>query len=185
MLDYNYKGKYYLIALLSLASLLILTTFCYAIDNNLRKIREDISAMKEQLRLEIELDKQVYKVEEPIIIKCKITNLGQNSINLHPFLFMDLLVNLKYKDSSEIVPFGPKILLKELIKKDDIVKLKSGEFYSLKRTVSKETYIMPSKVGYYELYVVYRNVVDELDRIKLWTGEIRSNIVQLEITKGN
>lgn len=178
---YNCKEKYYLAGSLILLPLFILTTICCATGNELPKTKEDTLVMNEQLKLEIELDKPVYKIEEPIIIECKIINLSKDTIKLHPILFMDLLVTLKYKDSSEIVPFGPKILLKELVRKDDIVELKSGEFHSYKKTISQETYIMPSKLGHYELYVIYNNVIKELDRIKLWVGEIKSNIVTFQM----
>lgn len=178
MIDYNYKKNIYWIIL---AFPFILSTTCWAMSNDSLKTKEDISPMSEKLKLEIELDKQLYKIEDPIIIKCNISNLGHDSINLHPILFMDLLINLKYQDSPEVMPFGPKILLKELIRKEDIIKLDPGEIYSFKRTVSKDTYIMPSKAGHYEFYVTYSNLVKELGGIKLWVGEIKSNTVKFEI----
>ena len=144
------------------------------------RITGDKQCMTEQLKLEIELDKKVYKPEEPIIIRGKIENLMKKTINLAPVLFMDLLVYLKH-DGQEVVPFGPIVVFYEIITKERIAKLQAGESYSFKRVIHKETYMMPTKIGQYEMYVTYSNMTENLEGIELWVGEIMSNVVKFEI----
>lgn len=177
----NYKEILLWITLSILISPFILMNVCCAISNDLVEPKEDTLFMNGQLKLEIELDKQIYKVEEPILIKCKISNLSQSLVNLHPILFMDLLVCLKYEDGKKVVPFGPIILLKELIRKEGIIKLEPEQSYSFVRRVDKERYLMPNKIGRYELYALYSNIIKEFEEIKLWVGELKSNVVKFEI----
>lgn len=164
-----------------LVSNFILINISCASSNNLIPNKEDIIQMSNILKLNIELNKQVYSLEEPIVIQCTIINLENNTINLKPILFMDLEIHLKYENEKEIVPFGPKVLLKELLRGEDIIKLESGRSYSFSKTIDKKIYVMPSKFGRYELFAIYRNLTKELERIKLWTGEIKSNTVEFEI----
>ena len=138
--------------------------------------------MTEQLKLEIELDKTIYKPEESIMIKVKIENLAKGAINLAPILTMSLLIYLKYEEEQKVVPLEPLILLRELVRKENIIRLHPDESHVFERQISKTLhYIMPNKVGRYELYVIYDNKMENLEGIELWIGEIKSNVVKFEI----
>ena len=144
------------------------------------KHNEGKKHMNGQLELEIELDKEAYRVEESIKVKCSIKNVSKDTVYLPPPLFMNLIVYLKYQEGQE-VPFGPKVLFSEIVKKEDIIKLQPNESYRFERIVSKELYFMPNKVGQVELFVLYRNKTEGMEEIKLWTGELKSNVVKFEI----
>jgi hypothetical protein len=137
--------------------------------------------MSQKLKLEINLNKQYYNLEEPISIKGAITNLSDSEVNLKPLLFMDILVHLKHESDNEILPFGPKILLNELLQKQDIIRLIPQEPFTFERIIDKKMYVMPTKIGRYELYITYRNALKNLEGIELWVGEIKSNTVSFEI----
>jgi len=137
--------------------------------------------MSEILKLEIEIDKHVYSIGQPITVQCTIINFGKNTIKLKPILFNDLEIYLKYGEDGESVPFGPIILLKELIRKSGIIKIGPEQPHSFIRTINEKAYVMPTRIGKYELYIVYQNRMDNLEKIKLWTGEVKSNIVKFEI----
>ncbi|MCF6159319.1 MAG: hypothetical protein E3K32_12305 [wastewater metagenome] len=136
--------------------------------------------MSVQLELGIELDKEAYRVEEPIKIKCSIKNVSKDMVYLPPPLFMNLIVYLKYQEG-QAVPFGPKVLFSEIIKKEAIIKLQPNESYYFERIISKELYFMPNKVGQVELFVLYRNKTEDMEEIKFWNGELKSNVVTFEI----
>jgi hypothetical protein len=142
---------------------------------------EDSVSMSKKLQLEISLDKQYYTVEEPIIVKGSIINLNDCAISLKPLLFMDIMIYLKYENNNETVPFGPKVLLNELLQKEDIIKLNPEETFSFVRTIDKKMYVTPKKIGRYELYIIYRNGLKDLGNIELWVGETKSNTVMFEI----
>jgi hypothetical protein len=169
------------LVLLLFVNQFVVTNISFALSNRLVKDKEDKQYMTEQLKLEIELNNKIYKLNEPIMIKGKIENLTKKTIYLSPVLFMDLLVYLKYEDEQEVVPFGPKVLLYELIKKENIIKLQAGESHHFERIISKELYIMPNKIGQYELYVIYSNKMGNLEGIELWTGELKSNVIRFEV----
>lgn len=115
------------------------------------------------------------------MIKVKIENLAKGAINLAPILTMSLLVHLKYEDG-EVIPSAPLILLRELVRKENIIKLHPDEPHVFERQISKPLhYIMPNKIGQYELYVIYSNEMENLEGIELWVGEIKSNVVKFEI----
>lgn len=163
----------------------IILTFVFTAANiscaSLKANKEDFVDTPQLLQLEIGINKQEYKLEESIILKCNITNLGETTINLKPILFMDIEIHLKYRNEEGVLPFGPKVLLNELLRKEDVIKLNPRDSYSFIRTIDKRNYLIPNKVGQYELYVIYRNLMNELGGIKLWTGEVKSNTVMFEI----
>lgn len=111
------QNKILFVTLILFLFQIVLINISCALGNRLVRDKEGKQYMTGQLKLEIELDKTIYKPEEPIRIKGKIENLIKETIYLKPVLFMDLLVNLKYEDGREIAPFGPIVLISELIKK--------------------------------------------------------------------
>ncbi|MBM2834874.1 MAG: hypothetical protein HW406_2035 [Candidatus Brocadiaceae bacterium] len=151
-----------------------------ALSNRPVRDREVKQYMTEQLKLEIELYKTIYKPEEPIIIKGKIENLSKGTINLAPVLDMGLDIYLKY-DWHEVTSFGPIFLCFRLIRKESIIKLQAGESHHFKRIISTEEYIMPNKIGQYELYIIYHNMTENLYGIEFLIGEVKSNVVKFEI----
>lgn len=120
----NQKIFLKIIFLFCFVNSLLINAFCVS-DNNLTLTGEN--NMSEILKLEIKLGKHIYNTGEPILIECNIINIGQNSINLSPILFNDLEIYLKFENDKEFLPFGPKILLKERLRKEDIIKLKPDD----------------------------------------------------------
>ena len=137
--------------------------------------------MNNQLEIVIDLNRKTYKLGEPIIINGEIKNLTNNTINLAPMLYMNLLVYLKFEDKNTAIPFGPKILLQEIIKKEDITELSPGASYSFRRIISKEMYLMPKETGEYELYVEYSNKTTQIEEKRLWEGKLKSNTVKFRL----
>ena len=161
----------------------MLTNISRVFGNNSILNEEKAMHVSRMLTLEVGLEKDKYAVDEPIVVQCTVTNISQDMINLKPVLFMDLVIYLKYEDGKNVAPFGPKILLRELLQKGDIIELLPGKSFSYKRTINNKTYFMPTSIGKYELYAVYQNGMDDLGKIRLWTGELKSNIVKFEIIK--
>ncbi len=40
---------------------------------------------------------------------------------------------------------------------------------------------MPNKIGQYELYIIYHNMIENLYGIEFLIGEVKSNVVKFEI----
>jgi hypothetical protein len=100
---------------------------------------------------------------------------------LPPILFLDLRIFLTRENEGQILPFGPKVFTLESIRKEDVITLLSGTSHPFERTITKELYFMPNKVGRYQLYAVYNNKTESIEEIKLWTGELKSNNLDFEI----
>lgn len=160
---------------------LLMNLSCALSDQVIGRSKE--AYMVSQLKLEIEIDKKSYKLEEAIAINCTIKNIGSDLVNLHPILFDDIVIYVKHEDEFEPRVLGSFIFVNEIWDKEDIIALQPDEAHFFKKIVNKGAYSMPTKIGEYELYIIYWTGLKELDKIKLWTGRIESNTVQFEITK--
>ncbi|MFA6349747.1 MAG: hypothetical protein WCY12_02305 [Candidatus Omnitrophota bacterium] len=143
--------------------------------------RGDTMSGKSDLVFEVELAKQTYKIDESITLKCKLKNIGEEVINLMPNFSTDTIIYLKRENQDQAVPFAPRILPKILIKKDRIIELMPKQFYYFEIVLCKEIFIMPRESGHYKLYLVNRSLMREFEGIRIWTGEIESNIVSFEL----
>jgi len=134
-----------------------------------------------QLKFQIKLDKKRYRSLEPITIECRMTNTGKKVVTIKPRLYNDELIYLKHEDDQVEYFFDSNILIRQRFRPEGIIKLSPGETSCSLRIIDKTAYTMPNKLGRYELYLVYRNLRDELWGIKFWTGKLKSNVVKFEI----
>ncbi len=134
-----------------------------------------------QLEFQVKLDKEMYRPLELITIECRMTNTGKKVVTIKPRLYNDVSIYLKHEDEQVERFVGPHILIRQLFRPEDSIKLPPGETNYFWRIINKVAYTMPNKLGKYELYLVYRNLRDELWGIKFWTGKLKSNVVRFEI----
>jgi hypothetical protein len=122
-----------------------------------------------------------YELEEPIHVRFEIKNIGHTNVFLSPAL-VHITFFLKHEDEHKEVPLGSRILGTRLIRKEDILRLKSGSTYSFERSIMRQLYFnLPNRIGKFQLYAVYYNGLEHLDNVQVWTGELRSNLLEFEI----
>jgi len=143
--------------------------------------REGYTNTQSKLMLRIELDKEKYKVTEPITVRCKFENIVETAFKLKPILLFDTLFYLIEVGEKEGHFIGAHILVRERLRKEDIITLPSHGSHMFVITIFKEAYTMPTKPGDYDLHVIYRNASDDLEGIEVWHGEIRSNTVRFRL----
>ncbi len=138
--------------------------------------------IQDQLKLLIKLEKNWYELEVPIPVKCEIENVGQTNVFLYPTLSIDITLYIEHHDDAKPAPLSSRFLDTLIIRKEDIVRLQPGSTFLVEKEISRKEYFRyPDRKGKYELYAVYHNRREHLENIQVWTGELRSNILEFEV----
>ncbi len=141
--------------------------------------------MAKELKLEIELEKEAYKVGESIHFKCRIENVAKKTIRLCPIKLDDILVYLDHENKKRKYPLSPKIMVSYAHSKKDIIILQPGESHEFGWLMFDNVYLMETVrklvIGKYDLNTKYRSLSDDYYHIKIWTGELQSNTVRLDV----
>jgi hypothetical protein len=136
----------------------------------------------DQLRLLIEIDKNVYAPEERILLKCRIENGTKTTAFLHPLVRSDIDIFLKHESQQHEVPLGSRMLGTQMIRKEDIIIMPAGASFAFELSIIKDWYFnVPREIGKYQLDVIYKNRMESVENMRVWTGELKSNIVEFQI----
>jgi len=71
------------------------------------------------------------------------------------------------------------LLMDVAISKNQVVNIRAGESYVFTLEITKALYVWPPS-GLYEVKIIYTNILRKIESIKVWTGRIESNSIQLE-----
>ncbi len=135
-----------------------------------------------KLRFTIEMENDFYKVGDPLTLNCKLRNMASKTIFLEPILFSHIAYYLNPLDKYEVLRLYPlKFPGHESAFEEDIIKLPPGENYEFKRTLYKDHFSLPTERYRFNFFVVLTKGIKEIDGVKLWTGELKSNTVEVEI----
>lgn len=110
-------------------------------------------------------------------VHCELRNPGNHDVMLlfHPYHDVEILIH----DVSEIKVLQKTLLLRLEIGKDTLIPLAKGTVHAFALNLTRENCIWPES-GNYKAILRYANGLPEVERIKVWTGQVESNTFQLE-----
>ena len=136
------------------------------------------------LSLTISLDKEEYQMGEPIECTLVLGNISEQSLTVNKRLLVNYDVTFPHEVLFEIkgpdnkpLEFIP-IIKAGLPEVEDFISLLPREF--IMKIYQLERYFSFSKKGKYTVQAIYENY-HQPSGLKVWTGSIKSNIVEIKV----
>ncbi len=160
--------------ILRLFFVLFFIPFSYVCSAGKKPVRGDMVNNKSDLILNIDLKSA--DTAEGFILNCVFVNKSGKGMNVyfHPYLLQVLI------DSGD----GEKELnrlrlLRLMISKDNVIHLEKEGSYTFEFEIKKSEFVWPAP-GIYKTRFVHGGGNKKLEDIRLWTGRIESNSIELE-----
>jgi hypothetical protein len=128
---------------------------------------------KPVVKIGIATAKEIYKVGEPILLRCELHNISGVKVFLPPLQIVDVTFSL-YNGDTEVTPFGRPCMTFYGPDEQGIISLDPNQTIMFKRTLDRSAYAMPTEPGCYRLCIHYSNYTRSLDNIELWVGNTTS-----------
>jgi hypothetical protein len=131
-----------------------------------------------RIEVKLSLNRQCYKIGEPIEVECNISNMSDSTVWLPPVELVDVHFSL-YSKNVKILPFEIPNIPSYLFKEFQYIELHPGTAHKLRRVLTEGMYKMPG-AGKYRICVNYENNKRSARGHDLWVGKTDS-CVALEI----
>lgn len=153
----------------------------------------DANGSLQDLSLTLQLDKDIYSIEDQILVKETLKNISGSRITVKKRMlpayygwdikhskFHDVIYSIK-SPSGNYVQLGIRYRAPEL-SAEDFVSLSRGESIQFSFDLKKDR-IFPDEYGLYSVFLVYVNYYDPSWFSMAWKGELTSNTVYFEIER--
>lgn len=133
------------------------------------------------LELTISISRTTYTSNEPVEVVGTFKNAGTSPVTLPAVLDLVTLRWFIGTSEDQADPIRSPYMINQTSLAGKLVALAPNETWTFRRTLGTSVLPLPKKPGSYVLFAMFENQLGKVDATPVWVGNIRSNVLILQL----